>query len=223
MPRSGDPIDLTQPIHTGMPVYPGDPPVAVRPRVTHATHGYAATWLELGTHSGTHIDAPFHFSAEGATLDNYPLARFFGPGVVLDLRSAGRELDEPAVRAAAEAAGGLRPGDFAVLWTGWNAHFGGDLMTEHPYLTAVAARALVEAEVSLVATDALNVDPSTGDDFPVHPILLQADVLIVENLRGLDVLGAGRAQFAFVPLALTGVDGAPVRAVGWKDRAVYDV
>lgn len=220
--ESADPIDLTQPIHAGMPVYPGDPPVVVRPRVTHETHGYAASWLEFGTHSGTHIDVPFHFSDEGATLDAYPLARFFGPGVVLDLRSAGRELDEAAVRAAAAAAGDLRPGDFAVLWTGWDAHFGGDLMVEHPYLTPTAAQALVDAGVTLVATDALNVDPSTGEDFPVHPILLQADALIVENLRGLDALGAGRARFAFVPLALTGVDGAPVRAVGWRDRGGRD-
>lgn len=122
----------------------------------------------------------------------------------------------------AEADGGgpltaaLRPGDFAVLWTGWDRLFGDDLMTGHPYLTPGAARALVAAGVTLVATDALNVDPSTGEDFPVHPILLGADVLIVENLRGLKALGAGRAWFAFLPLPLRGVDGAPIRAVGWR-------
>lgn len=210
------PIDLTQPVRSGMPVYPGDPPVLIRARVTHETHGYAAAHIEFGTHSGTHIDAPFHFFAGGATLEAYPLSRFFGAGPVLDLRRTGRELDGDTVRAAAAAAGGLRPGDFAVLWTGWDTHFGAARMTEHPYLTPDAAGALVEAGVSLVATDALNVDPSTGEDFPVHPLLLQADVLIVENLRGLEALGAGRARFAFVPLRLVGVDGSPVRALGWK-------
>lgn len=209
-------IDLTQPVRSGMPVYPGDPPVDVRTCATHETHGYAAARIELGTHSGTHVDAPFHFFAGGATLDAYPPSRFFGTGAVLDLRRAGRELDEDTVRAAAEAAGGLRPGDFAVLWTGWDTHFGDDRMAEHPYLTPDAARALVEAGVSLVATDALNVDPSTGEDLPVHPLLLQANVLIVENLCGLEALGAGRTRFAFVPLQLVGVDGSPVRAVGWR-------
>ncbi|MHB0980558.1 MAG: cyclase family protein [Thermoleophilia bacterium] len=212
----GHPIDLTQPVRSGMPVYPGDPAVVVRARATHETHGYAAARIELGTHSGTHIDVPFHFFAGGATLDAYPPSRFFGAGAVLDLRRAARELDENTVRAAAEAAGGLRPGDFAVLWTGWDSHFGDRLMAEHPYLTPDAAGALVEAGVSLVATDALNVDPSTGEDYPVHPLLLQADVLIVENLCGLEALGAGRARFAFVPLRLVGVDGSPVRALGWR-------
>ena len=178
-----DPVDLTQPIRSGMPVYPGDPPVHVRHRCSHETHGYAAARIELGTHSGTHVDAPFHFFAEGVRIDAFPVERFFGTGLVLDLRHAGREIDEAGVRAAAEEAkaesGGLRPGDFAVLWTGWDVHFGADSMVEHPYLTAAAARVLVASGVSLVATDALNVDPSTGEDYAVHSILLGADVLIV--------------------------------------------
>ncbi|MHB9150664.1 MAG: cyclase family protein [Thermoleophilia bacterium] len=212
-----DPVDLTQPVRSGMPVYPGDPPVAVTPGATHETHGYAASRVELGTHSGTHLDAPFHFFPDGARLDAYPAGRFFGTGLVLDLRRAGLEIGEPAVLAAAEEGGGLRPGDFAVVWTGWDAHFGEDTMVEHPYLTPDAARMLVAAGVSLVATDALNIDASTGEDYLVHLILLGADVLIVENLRALESLGAGRASFAFLPLRLEGADGAPVRAVGWKD------
>lgn len=215
-----DPVDLTQPVRSGMPVYPGDPPVLVMPRATHETHGYAAAHVELSTHSGTHLDVPFHFFADGARLDAYPVDRFFGTGLVLDLRRAGRVIDETAVRTAAEEAeaGGLRPGDFAVLWTGWDIHFGARPMVEHPYLTSPAARALVISGVSLVATDALNVDPSTGEAYAVHPILLGADVLIVENLRGLDALGAGRARFAFLPLHLEGTDGSPVRAVAWRDQ-----
>ena len=212
------PVDLTQPVRSGMPVYPGDAQVLVRPQATHETHGYASTRIELGTHSGTHLDAPFHFFAEGTRIDAMPVGRFFGTGLVLDLRHAGREIDEVGLRAAeAEAdSGGLRPGDFAVLWTGWDTHFGADSMVEHPYLTSAAARALVTSGVSLVATDALNVDPSTGEDYAVHHILLAADVLIVENLRGLDSLGAGRARFAFLPLLIEGADGSPVRAVAWK-------
>lgn len=212
-----DPIDLTQPIRSGMPVYPGDLPVAVSLRATHETHGYAASRVEFGTHSGTHLDAPFHFFADGARLDAYPAGRFFGTGLVLDLRRTGREIGESAVLTAAKEGGGLRPGDFAVVWTGWDAHFGDDDMVEHPYLTSDAARTLVAAGVSLVATDALNVDSSTGADYLVHLILLGADVLIVENLRGLESLGAGRARFAFLPLRLEGADGAPVRAVAWID------
>ena len=213
-----DPVDLTQPVRSGMPVYPGDPPVHVRPLATHETHGYAAARIELGTHSGTHVDVPFHFFADGARTDAFSVGRFFGTGLVIDLRHTDREIDEAGLSAAAAEAetGGLRPGDFAVLWTGWDIHFGAVSMAEHPYLTSAAAQALVTCGVSLVATDALNVDPSTGEDYAVHSILLGADVLIVENLRGLDSLGAGRARFAFLPLRLEGTDGSPVRAVAWK-------
>ncbi|MCL5941937.1 MAG: cyclase family protein [Actinobacteria bacterium] len=214
---SRDPIDLTQPLRSDMPVFLGDPAVRISPHSTHQADGFAVASLHLGTHSGTHLDTPFHFLAAGRTLESYPLSRVLGPGVVLDLRSAGRELDAETVAEAIEDAGGLRQGDFAVLWTGWDAHFGDELMREHPYLTPKAARLLVGARVGLLGTDAPNVDASTGDDFPVHPIVLGADVLIVENLCGLERLGAGRAWFAFVPLRLVGVDGAPIRALAWKD------
>ncbi len=215
-PPASDPIDLTQPMGSGMPAYPADPPVEIVAYRSHDTDGYAATQLRLGTHSGTHVDAPSHFLVDGATIDSYPPARFFGAGVVLDLRAGPRELDEATMRAAATAAGGLETGDFAVLWTGWDTHFGDDFMVEHPFLTPDAAQVLLETGVSLVATDALNVDSSEGGEFPVHPLLLGADVLIVENLRGLAALGSGRAFFAFVPLRLKGLDGSPIRALSWK-------
>jgi kynurenine formamidase len=105
-----------------------------------------------------------------------------------------------------------------LLHTGWDREWGGDAMGRHPYLTAAAARRLVDAGVSLVGTDALNVDGTEEPSTDAHEALLGADVLIVENLTNLGALDAGRAyRCAFVPLKLLGADGSPVRAFAWTD------
>jgi kynurenine formamidase len=91
-------------------------------------------------------------------------------------------------------------------------------MGRHPYLTAGAARRLAAAGVTLVGTDALNVDGTDEPSTAAHEALLGADVLIVENLTNLGALAAGRAhRCAFVPLKLLGADGSPVRAFAWTD------
>ena len=211
-------IDLSQPLRTGQPIYPGDPPVEIVPRLTHAEHGHAVTEIRMGTHDGTHMDAAYHFFADKPTLDQYAVERFVGSGVVLDLRAqpADTPVTAEALRAAITRAGGLEPGDFALLWFNWDAHYGGDLMWRNPYLSEEAARLLVDAGVTLVGTDTANVDSSTDlTAFPVHVLFLGNGLLIVENLRGFDLLGPGRVDCAFLPLPLDHTDGAPVRAVAW--------
>jgi arylformamidase len=211
-------IDLSQPLRTGQPVYPGDPPVELIPRLTHAEHGNAVTEIHMGTHDGTHMDAGYHFFAEKPTIDQYSVERFVGSGVVLDLRSqpANTAMTPDTLRAAIASAGGIQAGDFALLWHGWDAHYGGDLMWRNPYLSEDAARLLVDAGVTLVGTDTANVDSSTDlTAFPAHVVLLGSGLLIVENLRSLDRLGAGRIECAFLPLPLAACDGAPVRAIAW--------
>lgn len=213
-------VDLTRLLGPGMPVYPGDPEVTARPVATHADVGYAVTALGLGTHSGTHVDAPFHLLPHGPTLDRYPVGRFIGRGTILDVRAsgeaAGRAIIPELLSSALAAAGGLERGDFALLWTGWDTRFGAGDMLAHPFLTEQAAELLVRARASLVGTDALSVDSSSGGELPVHHQLLRADVLIVENLTGLGQLGPGPVHCAFLPLKLEAADGAPVRAVAWK-------
>jgi Putative cyclase len=111
---------------------------------------------------------------------------------------------------------GLKAGDFALLWYGWDAYYGDDLMWRNPYLSEEAARLLVDTGVTLVGTDTANVDSSTDlTAFPVHVLFLGSGLLIVENLRGIGRLGPGRADCAFLPLPLDHTDGAPVRAIAW--------
>jgi len=206
-------VDLTQPLTPGMAVLPGDPPLTASPHLTHAIDGFSLTTLCMSTHTGTHVDAPFHLLPEGATLDRFPLSRFVGQARVLDVR-------RPAVTAIdiGDLDGPWSGVDMCLLWTGWDAHYGTETMVDHPFLTPEAAATLRDAGMRLVGTDAPSLDPILGPHYPVHELLLGADVLLVENLCHLDELGPGPVSCAFLPLALVGADGSPVRAAAWVEE-----
>ena len=82
-------FDLTMPLRPGMPVQPGDPPFVLQQESSHEAQGFEVARVCLGTHTGTHIDAPRHFFADGATLDSFALDRLVGRGVVIDCRATG--------------------------------------------------------------------------------------------------------------------------------------
>lgn len=207
-------LDLSHPIHTGMTVYPGDPEVSI-----DFGAGGEGPWrvsaLRLGSHSGTHIDAPSHLAPGRLTIDALPLERFVGLGIIFDLQS----LDDDAPIALEHLSPALstpRPADFALLRTGWDRHWGREPYLRHPYLSRELAQALAEAGFTLIGVDALNVDSTVQSTSHAHEILLGKEILIVENLTGLDRLLAGHIyQFAFFPLRLAGADGSPVRALTW--------
>ena len=202
------------PIATGMPVYPGDPEVELRPAATVSAEGCNVLGLSMGSHTGTHVDAPYHVDDRLPTLDELPLDRFTGPAVVVDARDAGpREALGPERFAPA-----ARPGAIVLVATGWSAHWGTEAYLAHPYLAPEAARLLAEAGVGTVGIDALSVDPTPAEDFPAHLALCGAGVLIAENLANLaallDAQAAGEAiEVSLLPLRLTRGDGSPVRAV----------
>ena len=202
-------IDLSQPVRTGMPVYPEDPEVVFEPAA--AMPPWRVTKLALGTHSGTHIDAAAHYMPGGCTIDEYPLERFVLPAHVVPADAGAGEAVHWSALAAALPADLTRQA--VLLHTGWDRYWGEEAALDHPYLAEDAARGLVERGVALVGTDAFNVDSSVAGTTHAHQILLGADVLIVENLTRLDLLEPGRpCTCAFVPLRLEGADGSPIRA-----------
>lgn len=209
--------DLSHPIETGMQTYPSDPPVAVEPHATFEADGYRVSAVELGSHAGTHVDAPSHTESEGSTLDDVPLETFSFDALRVDVR--GRE-----PRAAVGVPSLPEPTDdtLLVLHTGWDEHWGTAAYRDHPYLTPAAAEWCAAHDYH-VAVDAPSVDPTPTEratdgepeGFPAHHALLGADRLLVENLTRLESLPR-RFELRAYPLALGG-DGAPVRAVGVTD------
>jgi kynurenine formamidase len=214
-------VDLSVPIVTGMPVYPGDPEVTVAPALTVDDSGVNVLRLHLGSQSGTHVDAPYHIDDALPRLDELPLDRFAGPAVVADVRGlAPRAPIGPDL--IADLIPELQPGAILLLATGWCAHWGSDDYRAHPWLSSSAAEAIVAAGIRTVGIDALSVDrtPASDEEFSLtaHRVLCGAGAVIAENLTGLGALveaqAAGRRiEVSLFPLRLAGADGAPVRAV----------
>lgn len=223
-------VDLSVPVRAGMQVYPGDPAVQLDRAVRLEVDGVNVLAIHAGSHTGTHVDAPFHVRADGARLDELDLGLFHGPAVVADVRGLPPRaaIGWPALEPYAEK---LRPGVVLVLHTGWSVHFGTHAYLAHPWLTADAARRIVATGVRTVAVDALSPDPTepdptepdptetsptAGDNgpFPAHRILLGAGGVIVENLTNVAAIAQlPDPVLSCFPLALAGADGAPVRAV----------
>lgn len=208
-------VDLSHSIETGMTFFPGDP----EPRVTPAPMEppWQVTHLDIGSHTGTHIDAAKHFIVGGHAIDEYPLERFLVSACVVPVELGD---DEPISASVVRAHLAAAPRSGAVLFrTGWDEKWGTEQYLRHPYLSREAAEAMVGAGVSLVGIDALNVDSTVSGTTAVHEVLLGSDVLIVENLTGLASLrSAVLYRCAFLPLKIRDGDGSPIRAFAWVDE-----
>ena len=210
-------VDLTHPIEAAMWTFPGDPVVRLDPAATIQADGSVVTALHLGSHTGTHVDAPSHVLAGAPTLDELPLSRFTGPAVLVDVRHAppGTPVGAEVVAAVGDR---LRPGAVVLLVTGWDRQWGQPGYLEHPYLSVAAARVLMAAGVRTVGIDAASVDAGPAEVLATHHVLAAAGCVIVENLTGLVPLLAAQddgadVEVSVLPLRIGGGDGSPVRAV----------
>jgi arylformamidase len=201
--------DVSRPLRHGGVIYPGDPEIEFR---AHSSIGRGdpanVTALALGSHSGTHVDAPSHFLSGGSPVDRIALDRLVGPAAVLDL-----PVDVGSVGAAELARHDLR-GQRRVLLRTRNsgAAAGTGFSQDYCALTADGAEYLIDRGVELVGIDALSIEPFGSADFAVHHLLLGRGVVIVEGLD-LSSISAGVYQLVCLPLLLQGLDGAPARAV----------
>lgn len=212
----GGVIDLSQPIRAGMRTYPGDPPVGIERVASIELEGADVHALHLGSHSGTHVDAPSHMILGGRTIDAVLLDRLVGRAAVLRVRGLA-DRERITTEHVAEGLAHLDGVRVVLIDTGWDAHFGDDRSLRHPVVSVELADALIDAGVDVLGVDTLSPDatlqPGASAVFPVHERFLGTDRLIIENLRGLDRIRGDRCWFVALPLPLAGVDGSPVRAV----------
>ncbi len=201
-------VDLTLPMHPGMPVYPGDPEVVF---AASEEAGFTVTRVGFGTHTGTHLDAPRHILPEGPAVDAIPLGACVGPARVADCAG----LERIGVAALRARAPNLPAGARLLVRTDWDRRFGTDgYYTRFPGLTLPAARWLVERRIALVGVETPSLCPEA--DAAAHRLLLEAGIVVVEGLAGLRDIGCETCWFAALPLRLSGLDGSPVRAVAWE-------
>jgi arylformamidase len=222
-----DIIDLSNPIDHDVPVWPTLPPVELIRTGWAARDGATMERVEMATHTGTHVDSPRHFIPGGKTLDDYPLRKFVGRGVVLDLTPAAP--GEPITVADLEQhEEQIREDDVVMLHNGWDEYYGRtpEYLFEWPYLTGESAQYLSELEPKAVGIDGMSV-AGWGDEVPAHgPTtdvsaadshvpLLENDVLPIEEVRNLGQVLEGRATrrayFLYPPLNFQGTSGSSVR------------
>lgn len=209
-------VDLSVPLDDRTPVWPGDPPVRLTAAATIARDGYNLLAVHMGSQSGTHCDAPYHFLAGGARVDALDLRLFTGPGVLVDVR--GRPDRYPiGVADVAPYLDRVGPGTIAVLHTGWSDHrIPTEDMHGHPYLGADACRALLDRGVRTIGLDTPNIDETPSATYPCHHMIAEAGGVIVENLTNLAAVDFPDPFLSVLPLRLTGADGAPCRAVAMQ-------
>ena len=202
-------IDISVTLKDGMVHWPGDPP-AVITRTLDVGRGDPATVsrLSIGSHTGTHMDAPLHFLKGGRGLDRMPLSVVLGPARVIAIRHP-RVVEGAALRRMR-----LRPGERILLKTRnssrcWKTD---DFVEDFVHLSQDAAHELARAKVSLVGIDYLSVGGFKQDGDLVHRILLTSGVWILEGLN-LSRATPGMYELACLPLKILHSDGAPARAV----------
>ena len=207
-------IDLSHDIFDGLRTYPGLPPPVVGAHRGHSDPqpGYAAGTtfhigrIEMVSNTGTYLDTPFHRYPGREDLAALQLESVAAlPGVVIRSRAQ-------VLRPADLPADDLRR--HAVLFdTGWSRHWNTpQYFSDHPFLVEATARALVERGAALVGIDSLNVDDSSDGERPVHTVLLEAGIPIVEHLTNLGTLPERGFRFFAVPVKVRGMGTFPVRA-----------
>jgi arylformamidase len=206
-------IDISVPIKDAMTVYRGNPPVRIRPAMTLRKDGVNLSEICLGSHTGTHIDAPKHFIKEGKGIDRVDLERFIGPAWVADLGRVKGGISAMDLTKARIPRGASR-----VLLRTTNSrwwHPVRPFRTDFVYLAPDGADWLVDRGVQLVGIDYLSIEGYGIVGAPTHKRLLGAGIPIVE---GLDLFNVrpGRWQMAALPLRIVNGDAGLARAVLWS-------
>ena len=198
-------------IHLGVESvsWPGDPPYERRLCASLAEGGVAdVSLLTMTAHTGTHVDTPAHFLADGRRLDDYAPGDFILPARVVDAADA--EAIGP------EAVGDDVPPGGAVLFRTANSTSGriaaGRFFDDGVHLSLGAARRCLELGARLVGIDYFTVDACGSESFPVHRAVLGAGVLVLETID-LRAVPAGEYTLICLPLRMHGAEGSPVRAV----------
>jgi len=180
-----------------------------------AEHGVRVSQLKLGSHQATHLDAPAHFYADGVTVDQIPLGRFFGPARLVDLAPGSALVPKTPItpEMLQPHAASFQAGGRVILRTGWDRTFNTpEYFTDLPSLTLEAAEWIAATGIVLLGMDLPT--PSKIAGRACHYALLKkgVEIVLLEGLAHLELLPEEFTLAAF-PLRLVGGDGSPVRAV----------
>lgn len=208
-------FDLSQSLYSSCPGWPTYKETLITHETVVGIQGYTSEIIKMNTHTGTHLDAPFHFFADMNTIDQIPLEKFFGKAVIVNL--TGVEACHPISSADLEPYADLIGKDSIVLLcTGWykKRGYSKEYYNDWPYLSGEGAEWLLKKGVKGVGIDGMSMGGwYEGTGRPCHEILLSNNVWLLEEVNfPEEVLQYREVELHAVPLKLTGCGGSPCRA-----------
>ncbi len=209
------PIDLTLTVSESTPIFPGSPNPQFIPWSDVEHDGYNMELLFLSSHTGTHLDAPYHFVKNGLKIDQISLDRLIGKAILIKLKKLKNSSITKSDIILFEKKNGKIPNCSSIFfYTEWQKNFNNNnYFTENPGLDTSAAKYLVSKKINLIGIDSPSIDLGIDASFAVHRILSKNNILIVENLTNLNKIITKEFIFTILPLKLKNATGSPVRAV----------
>ena len=209
------PIDLTLTISENLPSFPGSPTPKFIPWTKIKTDGYNLELLFLSSHSGTHMDAPFHFVKDGLKIHQIDANRFVRDAVILKLKKgANQSITKKDIIQFEKKFGKILNDSTIIFATGWYKNLTKKIYFEkNPGLSLTAAKYLSSKKINLVGIDSPSIDVGSNKEFSVHKILSQNNIIIVENLANLEKIQSSKFKFVALPLKLKDATGSPIRAI----------
>jgi len=210
-----EPIDLTLTISQNMPIFPGSPKPHFISWSKIKTEGYNLELLFLSSHTGTHLDAPFHFFDKGSKIHQISPSRFISDAILIKIPKGSNQLITKVDIINFEKKYKLIKNNSTVIFlTGWQKNLEKkSFFKNNPGLSSSAAKYLISKNINLVGIDSPSIDIGTDGRFSVHHIFSKNNVLIVENLCNLEKISNIHFRLIVLPLKLKDATGSPVRAL----------
>ena len=212
-------IDLTLTVSEKIPTFPGSPKPHFIEWETIAKDGYNLELLFLSTHTGTHIDAPFHFVKNGKKIHEIAPERLVNEAVLIRIgKNSNRSISKTDIQNFEQKNGKIENGSTVIFHTGWQKNLNKEFyFSENPGLSISAAKYLVSKKINMVGIDSPSIDLGTDSKFSVHHVLAKNNILIVENLANLNKIKSNNFHLITSPLKLKNATGSPIRAFGFVD------
>jgi len=212
-------LDLTLTISNRIPTFPGSPQPNFIPWEKIKDDGYNLELLFLSSHTGTHLDAPYHFLEKGAKIHEISLKKLVSNAVLIKSRKKSNEsVTKTDIQKFEKKHGKIASFSSVIFYTGWQRNLQKKYyFTKNPGLSVSAAKYLASKKVSLVGIDSPSIDLGTDSKFSVHQIFAKKGMLIVENLANLEKIKSSKFHLVVLPLKLKNATGSPVRAIAFVE------
>jgi kynurenine formamidase len=209
------PIDLTLTISKTIPNFPGSPKPQFILWSDIKNNGYNLELLFFSSHTGTHIDAPYHFIKDGLKIHQISLDRLIGKAILIKLKKSKNEsISKLDIISFEKKNGKISDNSSIFFFTGWQKNLNkSNYFTENPGLAISAAKYLALKKINLVGIDSPSIDIGMDESYSAHHILSKNNILIVENLSNLNKIPSKEFNFTILPLKIKDATGSPVRAI----------